>query len=302
MSKSKRNDLFRLKTDPLILKEMCIYISMSIIEKVFHYEENEITVIKCRGEIWFRGKDIAKALGYEKTRNAILKHVNDDDKSILEDLRRGPQIRAPFKNEQGGSIFINESGLYSLIFGSKLESAKVFKRWVTSEVLPSIRKTGRYDYCMDHKYSNMLTFKIENEKDLPVKVVYFLKKRYTHSLFTVTLGENQDTAFKRIDSFKKGYLRGSPDIIINNLHKHYTGFCIEFKSPKGNGVLSPDQSMILQQYRNNGFKILVSNDYDQIIKQIIEYFRDVRIKCSHCLRRFISPQSLRNHIKFFHNL
>ena len=277
MSKSKRNESFRLKTDPLILKEMCIYISMSIIEKVFKYEENEITVIKCRDKIWFRGKDIAKALGYEKTRNAILKHVNDDDKSILEDLRRGPQIRAPFNNEQGGSIFINESGLYSLIFGSKLESAKVFKRWVTSEVLPSIRKTGRYDYCMNHKYSNMLTFKIENETDLHVKVVSFLKKRYTHSLFSVTLGENQNTAFKRIDSFKKGYLRGSPDLIINNLHKHYTGFCIEFKSPKGNGVLSPDQSMMLRQYQNNGFKILVSNDYDQIIEQIIEYFRDVRI-------------------------
>ena len=294
MSKSKRNDSVRLKTDPLILKEMCIYISMSIIEKVFKYEENEITVIKCRDKIWFRGKDIAKALGYEKTHNAILKHVNDDDKSILEDLRRGPQIRAPFKNEQGGSIFINESGLYSLIFGSKLESAKVFKRWVTSEVLPSIRKTGRY--------SNMLTFKIENETDLHVKVVSFLKKRYPHSLFTVTLGENQDTVHKRIDSFKKGYLRGSPDLIINNLHKHYTGFCIEFKSPKGNGVLSPDQSMMLRQYQNNGFKTLVSNDYDQIIEQIIEYFRDVRIKCSYCPRRFISPQSLMNHIKFFHKM
>ena len=298
MSKSKRNESLRLKKDPLILKEMCIYISMSIIEKVFHYEESEITVIKCRDEIWFRGKDIAKALGYEKTRNAIFKHVNDDDKSILEDLRRGPQIRAPFKNEQGGSIFINESGLYSLIFGSKLESAKVFKRWVTSEVLPSIRKTGRYD----HKYSNMLTFKIENETDLHVKVVSFLKKRYPHSLFTVTLGENQDTAFKRIDSFKKGYVRGSPDLIINNLHKHYTGFCIEFKNPKGNGVLSPDQSMILLQYQNNGFKTLVSNDYDHIIEQIIEYFRDVRIKCSYCPRRFVSPQSLSNHIKIFHKM
>ena len=219
---------------------MCIYIrySMSIIEKAFHYEENEISVIKCRDEIWFRSKDIAKALGYEKTRNAILKHVDDDDNSILEDIRRGPQIGAPFKNEQGGSIFINESGLYSLIFGSKLESAKAFKRWVTKDVLPSIRKTGRYDYCIDHKYNNTLTFKIENEMDLHVKVVSFLKKRYPHSLFTVTLGQNQDTAHKRIDSFKKGYLRGSPDLIINNLHKHYTGFCIEFKSPKGNGVLS----------------------------------------------------------------
>ena len=82
---------------------MCIYIrhSMSITEKVFHYEENEITVIKCRDEIWFRGKDIAKALGYEKTHNAILKHVNDDDKSILEDLRRGPKSGPPLGMSKG---------------------------------------------------------------------------------------------------------------------------------------------------------------------------------------------------------
>ena len=275
---------------------------MSIIEKVFHYEENEISVIKCRDDIWFRGKDIAKALGYEKTRNAILKHVADDNKSILEDLRRGPQIRAPFKNEQGGSIFINESGLYSLILRSKLESAKEFKRWVTKDVLPTIRKIGRYDYCIDHKYNNTLTFKIENETDLHVKVVFFLKKRYPHSLFTVMLGENQDTTFKRIDSFKKGYLHGSPDLIINNLHKRYTAFAVEFKSPNGRGVLSPDQSMMLRQYRYNGFKILVSNDYDHIIEQIIEYFRDVRILCSYCPRGFISPQSLNNHIKSFHKM
>ena len=282
---------------------------MSILVKAFHYEESEITVIKCRDEIWFRGKDIAKALGYEKTRNAILKHVDDDDKSILEDLRRGPQIKAPFKNEQGGSIFINESGLYSLIFGSKLESAKAFKRWVTKDILPSIRKTSRYDYCINHKCNNTLSFKIVNEIDLHVKVVSFLKKRYPHSLFTVTLGENQDTAFKRIDSFKKGYLRGSPDLIINNLHKHYIGFCIEFRMvkvkvfyPNGKGILSPDQSMMLRQYQNNGFKTLVSNDYDQIIEQIIEYFRNERILCSHCPRRSISSQSLSNHIKGFHKM
>ena len=58
---------------------------------------------------------------------------------ILEDIRRGPQIEAPFKNEQGGSIFINESDLYSLIFGSRLESARNFKKWVTKDVLLSIR-------------------------------------------------------------------------------------------------------------------------------------------------------------------
>ena len=90
---------------------------------------------------------------------------------------------------------------------------------------------------MNHKYNNTLTFKIENETDLHVKVVSFLKKRFPYSLFMATLGELQNTRERRIDSWRKGYLRGSPDLIINNLHKHYTGFCIEFKSPNSRGVL-----------------------------------------------------------------
>ena len=226
---------------------MCINTkySMSIIEKVFHDEENEISVIKSKGEIWFRGKDIAKALGYSIPRKAIHKHVDPEDRSSLEYLSKGGLKWTPLKNEQKSSTFINESGLYTIMLQSKLKSAKAFKQWVTKDVLPTIRKTGRHDYCIDHKYNNMLTFKIESETDLHVKVIHFLKKRYPHSLFTVTLGENQDTVYKRIDSFKKGYFRGSPDLIINNLHKHYSSFAIEMKSPKGNGVLSPDQSMML---------------------------------------------------------
>ena len=282
---------------------------MSIIEKVFKYEATELPVIMCKDDIWFKAVAVATILKYTNQRKAIRDHVDPEDKRRLSELvfktKRNesfPLQTDPLKGNEGNTIYINESGLYSLILRSKLECARIFKRWVTMDVLPSIRKTGRYDYRMNHKYNNTLTFKIENETDLHVKVVSFLKKRYPHSLFTVTLGENQDTAFKRIDSFKKGYLRGSPDLIINNLHKHYTGFCIEFKSPKGNGVLSPDQSMILLQYQNNGFKILVSNDYDQLIEQIIEYFRDVRILCSHCPRRFISSQSLSNHIKSFHKM
>ena len=283
---------------------MCIYISMSIIEKVFKYEATELPVIKYEDEIWFKAVVVATILKYTNQRKAIRDHVDPEDKRKLTEIGPGSKRNEsfPFKGNGGECIYINESGLYSLILRSKLESAKEFKRWVTSQILPSIRKTGRYDHHIKHKYNNTLTFKIENETDLHVKVVSFLKKRYPHSLFTVTLGENQDTVQKRIDSFKKGYLRGSPDLIINNLHKHYSGFCIEFKSPKGNGILSPDQSMMLRQYQNNGFKTLVSNDYNQIIEQIIEYFRDVRIKCSYCSRRLISPQSFRNHTEFFHKM
>ena len=282
---------------------------MSIIEKVFKYEATELPVIKYEDEIWFKAVVVATILKYTNQRKAIRDHVDPEDKRKLSELMSNSKRNESFrlktdhlKGNDGNSLYLSESGLYSLVLRSKLESAKEFKRWVTSQVLPSIRKTGRYDYCMNHKYDNTLTFKIENETDLHVKVVSFLKKRYHHSLFTVTLGENQDTVHKRIDSFKKGYLRGSPDLIINNLHKHYTGFCIEFKNPNGKGILSYDQSKMLRQYQNNGFKTLISNDYDQIIEQIIEYFRDVRIKCSYCPRRFISPQSLSNHIKSIHKM
>ena len=88
-----------------------------------------------RGEPLFVGKDVAKALGYKNTSKAIQQHVDDEDKSTL-------PIREPAYETR--AIVINESGLYSLILSSKLPTAKVFKRWVTAEVLPQIRKTGGY--------------------------------------------------------------------------------------------------------------------------------------------------------------
>ena len=97
---------------------------MSIIEKVFKYRETELSVIKCKDDIWFRGKDIAKALGYSIPPKAIREHVDPEDRSSLECLTKGGLKRTPLKNEQKSAIFINESGLYSLILQSKLESAK----------------------------------------------------------------------------------------------------------------------------------------------------------------------------------
>ena len=87
------------------------------------------------GEPWFVAKDVAGALGYERADNAVRLHVEDEDKLMH-------QISASGQRRQ--MIIVNESGLYSLILSSKLPTAKVFKRWVTSEVLPSIRKTGGY--------------------------------------------------------------------------------------------------------------------------------------------------------------
>lgn len=95
------------------------------------------TMVDEKGEPWFLGIDLAKMLGYKNPSNALQVHVDSDDKTSY-------LIQVSGSNYKANTLFVNESGLYSLILASKLPQAKAFKRWVTSEVLPQIRKTGGY--------------------------------------------------------------------------------------------------------------------------------------------------------------
>lgn len=108
--------------------------------QIFNSEEfGEIRTVTIDNEPWFVGIDVAKSLGYANPKNAVPKHVSEEDKL-------GTQIE--YAGQRREVTVINESGLYALIFGSKLDSAKRFKHWVTSEVLPTIRKTGSYQKPM----------------------------------------------------------------------------------------------------------------------------------------------------------
>lgn len=99
----------------------------------------EVRSLVINNEPWFVGKDVAEALGYKDVNHAILDHVDEEDKvNSKTQGQNAPELG------QRGSWLINESGLYSLILSSKLPNAKKFKRWVTSEVLPTLRKTGSY--------------------------------------------------------------------------------------------------------------------------------------------------------------
>ena len=104
--------------------------------KIFENEEfGSVRTMEINGEPYFVGKDVAEILGYTNTSKALIDHVDDEDKLNNETLS---------SLGQRGGWLINESGLYSLILSSKLSNAKKFKRWVTSEILPAIRKTGSY--------------------------------------------------------------------------------------------------------------------------------------------------------------
>ena len=103
--------------------------------QVFKYEGSEVRTVEINGEVWFVGKDVATVLGYQRQADAIAAHVEEEDKGVG---------KIPTPGGVQDMTVINESGLYSLIFSSQLPTAKQFKHWVTSEVLPQIHKTGSY--------------------------------------------------------------------------------------------------------------------------------------------------------------
>lgn len=153
--------------------------------KIFENAEfGQVRTVIMDGEPWFVGKDVARALGYQNASKALADHVEECDKLNNESLS---------SLGQRGGWLINESGLYSLILGSKLESAKKFKHWVTSEVLPTLRKTGSYEMTKKHKQStpkrpalssvNMMVKNVmstlEKAKVEPIFVAAEVKRLYT---------------------------------------------------------------------------------------------------------------------------
>ena len=115
--------------------------------QLFNFNGQQVRTVTINDEPYFVGKDVATILGYKKPENAIANHVENEDKTTT-------LIQGTGSNYKSKSVIINESGLYSLILGSKLPTAKEFKHWVTSEVLPAIRKHGAY--MTDEKAFNVI--------------------------------------------------------------------------------------------------------------------------------------------------
>ena len=130
-----------------------------------------------------------------------------------------------------------------------------------------------------------------------------LKRRYyPDTILVAGLGENQDTDDKRLDSYKKGYTRGQPDLLVLNYRKDYKGRCIEFKSPTNNYQVSEAQKEMKKKYLNNGYAFILSNEYDRICKNIHEYMKDIRVPCKYCIKQFLNKDTLKTHYKVIHRI
>ena len=287
-----------------------------MIEKMFVNDDLEIELtsfIDDKQNVWFRGKDVARMLGYSDTDQAIRKNVSENHKIIhlvypqmlprrLDGSKKySPAKSAGQQNDTRGKwcTFIDEADSYELVFSSKLESAKRFCDWVFTTVLPSIRKYGQYK-LFDSPWNKMIM--IGNETDLHYKVVDLMRRYSPDTILVAGLGENQDTEDKRLDSYKKGYMRGQPDLMVLDYHKDYKGLCVEFKSPTNNYHVSEAQLEMKKKYVNNCYAFILSNDYDKISKNIHHYMKGIRVPCKYCIKHFYNKDTLKIHYKVIHRI
>ena len=186
-------------------------------------EFGQIRTVEINGEPWFIAKDITQSLGFGNPRQAISSHVDEEDKGVtIMDTLGGPQEMT----------IINESGMYSLILGSRIESAKRFKHWITSEVIPSIRKTGSYN--LPQTYADALR-ELANKAEEAERLALVNKKL-----------EEQNLRMRPKEIFADAVATSKTSILVGELAKLITQ----------NGV-QIGQNRMFKWLRENGY--LISN-------------------------------------------
>ena len=209
--------------------------------QIFNFEQNKVRTILVNDEPYFVGKDVAEILGYERADNAIRNHVDDEDKLTH-------QISASGQNRN--MTIINESGLYSLILKSKLPSAKKFKRWVTSEVLPQIRKHGMY-----------ATDELLNNPDLLIEVATKLKEERTLRL----IAEQRVNELQPKADYYDRILNNKGLVTVSTIAKNYGMSAVSFNKLLHELGIQFNQSgtwLLYSKFQDKGYTHIEPFDYE----------------------------------------
>ncbi|RBT35333.1 hypothetical protein EA73_00985 [Enterococcus faecium] len=209
--------------------------------QIFNFEQNEVRTVLVNNEPYFVGKDVAEILGYERADNAIRNHVDDEDKLTH-------QISASGQNRN--MTIINESGLYSLILKSKLPSAKKFKRWVTSEVLPQIRKHGMY-----------ATDELLNNPDLLIEVATKLKEERTLRL----IAEQRVNELQPKADYYDRILNNKGLVAVSTIAKNYGMSAVSFNKLLHELGIQFNQSgtwLLYSKFQDKGYTHIEPFDYE----------------------------------------
>lgn len=258
-----------------------------LINRAEQFGDQKIDMVIVGDKPWFRAKNVAAILEYKMPKSAIRDNVDNDDKKTLSDLVSGGAPTAPLTNNQKTSLYINESGLYSLILGSKLPSAKVFKKWVTAELLPKIRKIGQEQYLEQLREENARlaqerdALEIENKENqllLDEKEALIEEKE--------TLLEEQDSQINRLHntqkellSYKKRVTRNETVYIVSTNHYSTQGVFkvgrtkkeMKFRSTSHNTThVAGDKVKVLAKYKVYDCVLVERNIHTKLAGLLLE--------------------------------
>ncbi|TYQ79111.1 phage antirepressor KilAC domain-containing protein [Enterococcus faecium] len=208
--------------------------------QIFNFEQNEVRTVLVNDEPYFVGKDIAEILGYSNTPKAIRDHVDEEDKTQNDS----------FTVNGTALVLINESGLYSLILKSKLPSAKKFKRWVTSEVLPQIRKHGMY-----------ATDELLNNPDLLIEVATKLKEERTLRL----VAEQKAAEMQPKADYYDRILNNKGLVTVSTIAKNYGMSAVSFNKLLHELGIQFNQSgtwLLYSKFQDKGYTHIEPFDYE----------------------------------------
>ena len=258
------------------------------------------------GEIWFSGKEVAEALGYVNTRQAILRHVRDKYKKrvaeIIENSSNSYEtgrtnifsevetvenptippvsiLDGGFSSGRPNRIYIKEPGVYSLIFRSQLDNAMGFQDWICEEVLPSIRITGGY------------TLTPQKPSDKLVELTSWIKETFPGTLISITPHFAVDTREKLKICESIGWEIGQPEITIHCPSGSNTGLVIFCTSNE-----NTEKWVEYHEKCSNKVLKIGHSGMDKVMKDIEKYFKKVIRKCEDCSRRFKNCRTIVNHM------
>ncbi len=236
------------------------------------------------GKSYFSSRDICSTLGYSNVAQALNQNCRQEYIVELKDIasNRGDiEIISPTEVEEETALqhanrmrekWLEEPGVYQLLSRSKKPEAEPFQKCLYEEVLPSLRRNGSYTVAGTRNQQVSLI----NETDLHHKTVELIRRRYPDALIVAGLGENQTTTETRIESWRKGYTKGQPDITLPVKSGRKTGLAFELKSPGWNGEASEHQKVFLRKLEANGWQVMCSNCYEDLIFAIRDYMEPPR--------------------------
>lgn len=258
------------------------------------------------------GADVGRFLDYKDSHKAIQNHVDSRNKTTIAELLETINTNNESKEENGmdknsiqsesllaslnqkdkKTVLLYESGIYQLMQHSKKTIAKELYAIVANDILPSIRKTGSYTLpsqqvqqqseqpLMDiqnevKQLKPVNSIVITNEKELHEKVVEWVRSHYPNLIIVSPNTIAQDTEDKRLEAYKHGYVKGSPDVLLLHKTNKYAGLVIEFKHPVTKKVkVSDAQLKVLNELNREGYLVVVSNSYEDIIFGIYKYMKN----------------------------